>query len=53
MGLVLTATVGLILWIVLWALGWSGLDGALISLAILIVGATVHVAARYLPGRRT
>jgi hypothetical protein len=53
MGLVLTATAGLVLWIVLWALGWSGLDGALLALAILVAGAAVHVAFRYLPGRRS
>lgn len=52
MGLILTATAGLVLWIVLWALGSRGFDAFLLALAIILVGATVRILSRYLPGRR-
>lgn len=37
MGLILTATAGLVLWIVLWALAISGFDGILIAIAMVLV----------------
>lgn len=53
MGLVISTTAGVVLWIVLWALGWKGLDAFMMPLAIFVVGAAVKVASGYLPGRRT
>jgi hypothetical protein len=53
MGLILTATAGLVVWIVLWSLGSKGLDAFLLAAAIILVGATLRILARYLPGRRT
>ena len=53
MGLILTATAGLVVWIVLWSLGSKGFDAFLLALAIILVGATLRLLARYLPGRRT
>ena len=53
MGLVLTATTGLIVWIVLWALGTKGLDAFLLATVIILIGATVKIIAGYLPGRRS
>jgi hypothetical protein len=52
MGLVLTVTAGLVLWVVCWALGTSGLDGFIYATAIIVAGATVRVLSGYLPGRR-
>jgi len=52
MGLILTATAGLIVWIVLWALGSKGFDAFLLALSIILVGATLRLLSRYLPGRR-
>jgi hypothetical protein len=52
MGLILTATAGLVVWIVLWALGSRGFDAFLLALAMILVGATVRILSRYLPGRR-
>jgi hypothetical protein len=52
MGLILTATAGLIVWIVLWALGSKGFDAFLLAAAIILVGATLRLLSRYLPGRR-
>ena len=53
MGLVLTATFGLIVWIVLWALGAKGFDAFMIATAIILVGATLKILTGYLPGRRS
>jgi hypothetical protein len=53
MGLILTATAGLVIWIVLWSLGSRGFDSFMLALAIILVGATVRILSRYLPGRRT
>jgi hypothetical protein len=52
MGLILTATAGLVVWIVLWSLGSRGFDAFLLALAIILVGATLRILSRYLPGRR-
>jgi hypothetical protein len=53
MGLVLTATAGLVIWIVLWALGAKGFDAFMLATAIILVGATLKLVATYLPGRRS
>jgi hypothetical protein len=53
MGLVLTATAGLIIWVVLWALGAKGFDAFMLATAIIVVGATLKIVAGYLPGRRS
>jgi hypothetical protein len=50
MGLVIATTFGLALWIVLWALGTSGLDSFLLALLVMLLGAGVRVVIRHLPG---
>ena len=50
MGLVLATTAGLVIWIVLWALGYSGLDSGLLALVVVLLGASGRIALRYLPG---
>jgi hypothetical protein len=52
MGLVLTATAGLVIWIVLWALGAKGFDAFMLATLIIVVGATLKIVSGYLPGRR-
>jgi len=39
MGLVIAATFGFALWIVLWALGISGLDAFLLALLVMLLAA--------------
>jgi hypothetical protein len=51
MGLVLTVTAGLIIWIVLWALGAKGFDSFMLAGLIIVIGASVKIIAGYLPGR--
>ena len=53
MGLILTATFGLIIWLVLWSLAIaSGFDAILIGIAIFLVAIGVWNLLPYLPGRR-
>jgi hypothetical protein len=53
MGFVLTVTAGLIVWIVLWALGAKGVDAFLLATVIILVGASLKILSGYLPGRRS
>jgi hypothetical protein len=53
MGLILTVTAGLIIWVVLWALGAKGFDAFLLAAVIILVGASLKILAGYLPGRRS
>jgi hypothetical protein len=52
MGLILTVTAGLIVWIVLWALGAKGFDAFMIATVIILVGASLKILSGYLPGRQ-
>ena len=52
MGLVLTATTGLCLWILLWALNVSGFDAILIAVLMVLIAIGVRNLLPYLPGRR-
>jgi hypothetical protein len=52
MGLILTATAGLAVWIVLWALNVKGFVGFLIPVLMLIIAICVRNVIPYLPGRR-
>lgn len=52
MGVILTTTAGLCLWLILWALGTSGFDAILIAIVMVLVAIAVHNLLPYLPGRR-
>ena len=52
MGLILTATAALCLWIILWALNIKGFDGILIAAGMVVVAIGVRNLLPYLPGRR-
>jgi hypothetical protein len=52
MGLLLTLIAGLVVWVVLWALGSKGFDAFMITVVMLVVAAAVHLVAPYLPGNR-
>lgn len=51
MGLILTTTFGLVIWIVLWAIGAKGFDAFMVTLLIVTCGAAARIAATHLPGR--
>ena len=52
MGLVVATTFGLIVWIVLWALGIKAIDSFIITVVVVLMGATARMLAPYLPGNR-
>jgi hypothetical protein len=53
MGLILTATAGLCIWIVLWAVdAFSGFDSILIGVVMVLIAIGVVQLLPHLPGRR-
>jgi hypothetical protein len=52
MGLILTATAGLALWIVIWSLNVSGFDAILIAIVMVLAAIGVRNLLPFLPGRR-
>ena len=53
MGVLLTLIAGLVVWVVLWALGSKGFDAFMITVTMLFVAAGVRMLLPDLPGRRT
>jgi hypothetical protein len=53
MGLVAATTAGLVLWIVLWALGVKGFDAFMLTTVIILLGCGARMLAPTLPGNRT
>ena len=52
MGLFLTTCAGLIIWIILWALGVKSFDAFMITILMVLVAGTVRIVTQYLPGNR-
>jgi hypothetical protein len=52
MGLIITATAGLCLWIILWALNMSGFDAILIAIVMVLVAIGVRNVLPHLTSRR-
>ena len=52
MGLVVATTFGLVVWIVMWALGVKPFDAFMITVLVVLIGATTRILLPYLPGRR-
>ena len=51
--LVLTTTLGVCIWIVLWAVeAFSGFDSILIGIVMVLIAIAVRQLLPYLPGRR-
>jgi hypothetical protein len=50
MGLVLTVTAGLVVWIVLWSIGVKSFDAFMITVVIAVTGATIRMLLPHLPG---
>jgi len=54
MGVVLTATAGLCIWIILWATNlFSGFDSIMIGIVMVLLAVAVYSVLPYLPGRRS
>ena len=45
-------TVGLVFWIAGWAFGIKAFDAFLITVLVILLGATARIIAPYLPGKR-
>ena len=52
MGILLTWTAGLVLWIVLWAIGAKAFDAFMLTVALLLTAAIAHIIWPMLPGNR-
>jgi Mn2+/Fe2+ NRAMP family transporter len=53
MGIYLTLIVGLVVWIVLWGTSlMKSFDAFLIGMLLVLLAATFHIVARYLPGSK-
>jgi hypothetical protein len=52
MALVVTATIGLVIWIVLWALNVSGLDASLIGIVMVALVIGYQSIRPHLSGRK-
>ena len=52
MGVLVTATVGLVIWIVLWALKVSGFDSIMIAVGLILVAAALRNVVPNLARRR-
>jgi hypothetical protein len=53
MGLLLTTIAGLVIWIVLWAIGVKSFDAFLITILMVVVAGMAHTLAPFLPGNRS
>ena len=51
MAMTLWTTAALVVWIVLWALGAKSFDAFMLTVLILLIGATIHILKRYIPQR--
>jgi hypothetical protein len=51
MGLVLVTTFGLVIWVVLWAIGQKAIDAFMITTLLIMLGIAGRTLAPYLPGR--
>ena len=50
--LVLTTAAGLVVWIVLWAIGVKGFDSFMITIVLLLLAAAMHIVWPFLPGNQ-
>jgi hypothetical protein len=53
MALTLWTTFALVVWLVLWSLGAKAIDAFMITVVIIVIGATIEILKRYLPSRRS
>jgi hypothetical protein len=51
MGLIITATIGLCLWIIIWALNVSGFDAIMIVVVMVLLAVGIRNLLPFLPGK--
>ncbi len=52
MGVLLTTIAGLVIWIVLWALGVKSFDAFIITIVMVVIAAALSIVTPHLPGNR-
>jgi hypothetical protein len=52
MGLLLTTIAGLVIWVVLWAVGAKAFDAFMITVVMVVIAAAVRLVTPHLPGNR-
>jgi hypothetical protein len=52
MGLVAATAAGLVIWVILWALGLKAFDAFLLTLVIVLLTQVLRGLMLYMPGRR-
>jgi len=52
MGFVFTVASGLVVWIVLWALGSKGFDAFMVTTVVILTGCLVKMLLPFMPGRQ-
>jgi hypothetical protein len=52
MGLVTATAAGLVIWVILWALGLKAFDAFLLTLVIVLLTQVLRGLMLYMPGRR-
>jgi hypothetical protein len=50
MAMTLWLTLGLSVWIVVWAIGANPFDAFMLTILIVVIGAALHIVRPYLPG---
>lgn len=50
MGLIVTTTAALSIWVVLWSLGTKGFDAFMVAIVVILLGIAGRMIARHLPG---
>jgi hypothetical protein len=52
MGVLLTTIAGLVIWIVLWALGVKSFDAFIITIVMVVIASALSIVTPHLPGNR-
>jgi hypothetical protein len=52
MGVLLTVIAGLVIWIVLWALGVKSFDAFIITIVMVVIASAMSIVTPHLPGNR-
>ncbi len=53
MGAILTLIAGLVVWVVLWAIGAKGFDAFLVTIVFLLLAGAARILMPFLPGAKS
>ena len=52
MGVLLTLIAGLVIWVVLWAVGVKSFDAFIITIVMVVIASAMSIVTPHLPGNR-